>query len=263
MIRFIGTVRLALLVAGIAAAISQTRVCSEPGEDAILKLIADLGNEDPAVRDAASRKLVEAGPAVLLLLERELAAGKNLEAEVAARLRQCIERIRTAELQARLWKRPPEEDVAAWFKKHPCGCDRPQWEIEEVKDELLVRWLPRARVFLFITTCCKGRRYCMDTLIVGREPDAVERTTGAAGLQVLKDHLRPARNLDEAREAGDVAFALNLMARLGKFTIVVGGYAPKTAVTETNDGYLYEYGVNRITFDAEGRLKNSEIVSRK
>lgn len=261
--RFRPIARLGLLFAGFAVALSDLPGSADPGEDATRKLIRDFSSEDPAVRDAASKKLVEAGPDVLPLLEAELAGGEDLEPEVEERLRACIERIRFEDRQRRLWSRPVEEDVAAWVKKHPCGCAVTKWTITEVEDERVRRWLPNARVYVFSTTCCKGRSVVRETLIIGREPDAVERTSGSMGLKVLKDHFKPVGNVDEAREAGDVAYALNLNPVFGRSTELIGAYGPKISVMRTNDGYLFEYGVNRVGFDGEGRLKNVEVVRPK
>jgi len=51
---FQSTARTVFLVSGIAVALSNAPGNCEPAEDAVRKLIEDLGSEDPATRDAAS-----------------------------------------------------------------------------------------------------------------------------------------------------------------------------------------------------------------
>ena len=259
---FQSTARTVFLVSGIAVALSNAPGNCEPAEDAVRKLIEDLGSEDPATRDAASEKLVESGIAVLPLLESALEAGTNVDAETTARLQECIAKIRSAERRRQLWKRPPGDDIADWVKKHPCGCATPTpHETEEIDNERLKRWFPECRFFLVFTACCEGHRAVRERLVVCREPDGVERTGGDAGFRALKDHCRAARSAPEVREAADLVFALNRMPV--HVDGLPGAYEPKIRVTETNEGTVWEYGVTRISFDAEGRLKDIVIGGKK
>lgn len=246
------------IVLAVAAKSAAQEPARPPDEDGLRKLVRDFSSDDPSVRDAASRALVAAGEAALPFLRKELAAGGNREPEADARLRECILAIE----RALRWKRPPEDDIGDWVKKHPCGCEAERWRTEEVTDDRLTKYFPTGRFFHLFRECCKDRRGRHEFLGVFRGPDAVERTTGKAGFATLKAHIRKVRNGDEAWEAADLVFALGFMQNIATLPLV-GAYLPKVRVSESEKGWTFRYGIHQITFDADGALESFEDVKRK
>lgn len=148
-------------------------------EDAA-SVIARLGDDDPAVRDAAQRALVEAGEAALPAVRASLADGGPRDAEARARLQEIAETL--------MWRKAYSDAPEALLMVTP-GLDSTDG-FQEIGSSLLETvFVAGTRVFLVTHACGKSQ-----VALLGPDPGAsVAIAADLTNLLDLVPFLRPAR----------------------------------------------------------------------
>jgi hypothetical protein len=196
--------------------------CVATTEDAspiVNALVDRLGDEDPAVREAASADLAAMGDAALPDLERSLAAAPE-DPEVRARLEGLVFAGRARAEWTRLWTSNPPELARRMLAGIPCPqCgESGRWTVEPLDDSAFRTVLRRSHVF--VGSCRHASpQNCSDSaaelaVIVGELPGTGGPVLpGPDFAEKMSPVVRAAGNREAATRAGMLLATLATLPR--------------------------------------------------
>jgi len=227
-------------------------------DESVADLIQALGDDAPAVRDRAQAELEKRGDAVLSEMESAIGAPDFRDAEIQARLKEMVARLR----RSGAWTADPGPLANDAVSEEACAtCKLPNYMVDgEVTEEAFKRLAEDVKFFRVHCTRCntggKGRESGGILFLKKSGGHALLRRGHVSRLREVADLLRPALTAEEVSETSAALLALGRHAEPVRVLEVARKSASATArpaggfrvtLKDLGDEVIFE-------FDADGRL---------